>query len=399
MILKQEHNRLCSVCGSQRKSVLFHQNFAGAPQGSLLSGYDVVICSDCGFGYADGLPDQCDFDVYYEQMSKYEYEYRGGGSDFDARRFPVAADFIRLLLPNLQSSILDVGCSNGGLLHALQQVGYANLMGLDPSPVCAQTAERLYGIRVLTGTLSHHPLERGCYDIVLLGAVLEHVNDLATALSQTRSLLKRHSLLYIEVPDVTRFASSEDAPFQEFSVEHINYFSVVSLQNLLSTIGFEMIQSIQTYTKQGENIVSPELKAMFRMVDKPSCRLWTRDWETERALDGYIRNSRDVERRIHAVISPWVWNRRAIIVWGVGTHTQRLLATSVLAQANIRSFVDSNPRYHGKHMNGVPILSPAELRDLSEPILISSRFFQTEILLQIRGELGLENQLIMLYDV
>ena len=206
-------------------------------------------------------------------------------------------------------------------------------------------------------------------------------------------------MLYIEVPDVTRFASSADAPFQEFSVEHINYFSVESLQNLLSTAGFEMIQSRQTSTKQGENIVSPELKAMFRMVDKPSSRLRSHDGETERALVGYIYNSRDVERRIHAVIAPWVRNSRAMIVWGVGTHTQRLLATSTLSQANIRAFVDSNPRYQRKHMNGVPILPPAALKNRPEPILISSRFFQSEIIQQIRGELGLENELIMLYDV
>lgn len=398
--MSNHKERLCAVCGSNRKKVLFHQNFANVSEGTLLIGYEVVICTDCGFGYADGLPDQCDFDAYYEQMSKYEYEHRGGEqSDFDSRRFPVAADFIRSLLPDQQASILDIGCSNGGLLQALRQVGYANVMGVDPSPVCVRTAERLYGIQVLTGTLSSLPPGFGRYDLVILGAVLEHVCDLRTALAQTRSLLKPNGLLYVEVPDVTRFASSPDAPFQEFSVEHVNYFSVGSLQNLLSAAGFEMIKSSQTSTMLGNNIVSPELKAMFRILDKPSSRPITHDLETERIIKEYINSSREVEQRIHAAIAPWLQSRKAIIVWGVGTHTQRLLATSALAQANIRAFVDSNPRYQGKLINGLPILSPADLKNLHEPILISSRFFQREIEQQIRGQLGLTNELILLYDV
>ncbi|MBI5101261.1 MAG: methyltransferase domain-containing protein [Nitrospirae bacterium] len=398
MILHKDRD--CPVCGSKRKDIIFHQDFTNVSGGTLLTGYDVVICLGCGFGYADGLPEQAEFDSYYEQMSKYEYEYLDGEqSDFDARRFPVAADFIRSLLPDLQARVLDIGCSNGGLLHALQRTGYTNIMGLDPSPVCVRNVERLYGIPVTAGTLSHLPPELGLFDCVFLGAVLEHVRELKTALGQTRSLLKPGGLLYVEVPDITRFTCSPDAPFQEFSIEHINYFSVVSLKNLLISEGFDMIRSSQTTTMLGNNIISPELKAMFRMVDIPSCPTITQDTETKRILTEYIGNSRGVETRIHMAIAPWVENRKPIIVWGVGTHTQRLLATSGLAQASIQAFVDSNPRYQGKLIYGLPILPPLALKERGEPILISSRFFQKEIEHQIRDELGLGNELILLYDV
>jgi len=83
----------------------------------------------------------------------------------------------------------------------------------------------------------------------------------------------------------------------------------------------------------------------------------------------------------------------------VGTHTQRLMATSRLAQADIRAFVDSNPRYQGKTISGVPVLAPAALKGRLEPILISSRIFQQEIQEQIRNQLGLTNELILLYNV
>ncbi len=390
--------RDCAVCGSAEKRVLFHQAFGGAPEGALLSGYEVAVCATCGFGYADVLPEQSAFDDYYARMSKYEYEHQGGKQvDFDDRRFPAAAAFIRSHLADPGASILDVGCSNGGLLNALRATGATQVLGLDPSPACARTAARRYGIRVLTGTLSHPPPDLGRHDLILLGAVLEHVRDLRAALQQVQALLRPPGLLYVEVPDATRFSVAEDAPFQEFSVEHINYFSQRSLRNLLQAAGFEEIESAPTATAQGESTVAWVINAIFRRAAAGARHPLERDEGTEAALAAYVAASREVERGIHAALEPWVRSARPIIVWGVGTHTQRLLATGTLARARIAAFVDSNPRYQGKQMNGLPILAPASLRGRTEPILVSSRFFQKEIERQIRGELGLPNELILLY--
>jgi hypothetical protein len=86
-----------------------------------------------------------------------------------------------------------------------------------------------------------------------------------------------------------------------------------------------------------------------------------------------------------------------IIVWGVGTHTLRLLATGGLDPARIALFVDSNPKYQQQQLHGVPIVGPTELNIRSEPILISSRSSQQAIHNQIRQGLGLKNPLILLY--
>jgi hypothetical protein len=91
--------------------------------------------------------------------------------------------------------------------------------------------------------------------------------------------------------------------------------------------------------------------------------------------------------------------RRRILVWGVGTHTSRLMATSRLADADIAGFIESNSRYHGKSLHGRPIMPPRALKEHSEPVLISSRVFQNEIAEQIRNDLGCKNELILLYNV
>ena len=74
-----------------------------------------------------------------------------------------------------------------------------------------------------------------------------------------------------------------------------------------------------------------------------------------------------------------VKSKKPIIVWGVGTHTLRLLKTSELSKANIKYFVDSNPKYSNKKLNGKKIILPAELENKNEAILISSMIFQDNI--------------------
>ena len=104
---------------------MFTQRFAGDLTGSLLSGYDVVVCGRCGFGYADGIPTQGEFDAYYARMSKYEHAREGGREGaFADQRFPAAAAFIRAAVPLVHARVLDVGCSNGDLLHALAEAGF-----------------------------------------------------------------------------------------------------------------------------------------------------------------------------------------------------------------------------------------------------------------------------------
>jgi hypothetical protein len=149
-----QQNRLCAVCKGNNKELLFQQRFTGISESSLLAGYDIVVCNSCGFCYADNLPDQTVFDNYYREMSKYEHQDRSGQpSEFEIRQFPALAQFIQEHIPDLRARILEIGCANGGLLNALKQSGCQNILGVDPSPVCARNAEQLYQIRVLTSAL------------------------------------------------------------------------------------------------------------------------------------------------------------------------------------------------------------------------------------------------------
>ena len=387
-------SRKCAVCGGNRKRLLFQQAFATV---CLIQGYDVVVCEYCGFAFADDIPEQEAFDQYYRDLSKYEYQHRGGReSDNDESRLRDVAKTLGGLIPNKQTRILEIGCSTGRLLALLKENGHQNVWGLDPSPVCAASARELYGVTVFTQSVSDLAKSQEKFDFLILVGVLEHIRDLEGALRTMHQILLPNARIYLDVPDATQFADFPDAPFQQFSTEHINFFSGASLANLMRAHGFEQVFSEKVLRQYTDVTVMPSVHAAFQnrgaAVSPP-----VRDGESEPRLREYIDQSRAVDHRIRQLIDRTAGNREPILVWGVGTHTQRLLATGGLDKVNISAFVDSNPKYHGQRLNDIPIVSPDSLGGRSEPILVCSRVFQKEIEQQIHNQLHLSNEVLSLY--
>lgn len=390
--------RSCAICGSARKLSIFKQAFSSMSSGSLLTGYDVVTCADCGFCFADGIPKQEVFDEYYAKMSKYEHQDSGGHeSTYDLMRFWQMAKFIEPLLPGSDTRILEVGCATGGLLALLKNHGFTHVMGIDPSPSCAATAERLYRIHVTPAKISAIPFAAGTADFIVLAGVLEHIRNLASSLDELVRLLSPTGQLYICVPDASRFAQGEDAPFQEFSVEHINFFGPASLMNLMHSRGLLELACRQEMMEVNFRTTTPVIHIAFQAstVQTPLVV----DSETASGLHAYVAQSQKEDSRIHQIISAIAANGESVLVWGTGMHTLRLMQTSQLKNTKIVAFIDSNPHYQGKNINDIPIIAPSHVCDHTEPIVISSRVYQEEIAHEICEDLKLPNRLIRLYDM
>jgi len=390
-------SRPCPVCSSEIKIILYRQRFSRLSEGSFLKGYDVVVCQNCGFGFADQIPVQSAFDLYYRDMSKYDYQERDGKeSAYDEERFEETANLIRQFLPYREAVILDIGCSTGGLLWKIKNLGFPNVIGVDPSPLCSSAAKELYGITVSNRSITELSTMGRAVDFVSLVGVLEHLRELGTALEEIHKIITDNGQIYIEVPDVSAFSNAPDAPFQQFSFEHINFFSAHSLNNLMMTRGFKPSYSQHIVRRQSHNTVMPVVSAVFKKQRDGRAQPVI-DKETGNSLVDYIQRSAAIDRRICQIIDELVSRGKSIYVWGVGTHTLRLMETSQLSEVNIRAFVDSNVHYHNKKLHGVAVLSPIDLKGTTDPILISSRVFQEEIKHQIRDELQIKNELILLY--
>lgn len=388
--------RACPICASTDSRLLFQQRFERLSGIEFIDGYDVVACAGCGLAFADGIPEQVVLDAYYRDLSKYEYGHKSGKeSDLDVRRFTDIAATVATHLSSRDARILEIGCATGRLLAIVRDAGFANVQGLDPSPGCARAARALYEIPVLVGSMFDIPLSKASVDFVILIGVLEHVEDVRGAMKHVSDVLREGGRVYAEVPDAANLAGRPDAPYQEFSTEHINFFSTTSLANLFRTTGFEVMTTGESIRQQHDNTTYPAAFGVF--VKAASTGAIVPDEATERGLRRYIEESSGVEEQTRLAIEKAA-RGKPVLVWGTGTHTQRLLAIGAFRNVPIAAFVDSNPKYHGRELHGIPVIAPASIPGRHEPILISTRGFQSEIQDQIRHQLKLANEIILLYQ-
>ncbi len=388
--------RPCPICGGEERTILFRQTFSPFSGKSLISGYNVVTCRTCGCGFADGIPSQADFDAYYRDLSKYEYQHRDGAESLeDLARFRATVSILEPFIASREARILEVGCATGRLLGLLRDAGYPHVAGLDPSPSCAEAACRLYGVPVRTGSLQELLDDTSQVQVLILIGVLEHLYDLRPALKSLHQRLSPGGRIYVDVPDVSGFERHLDAPYQQFSTEHIIFFSPTSLTGVLAMEGFRPLLFKQESRAHTGSSTMPAFWGVFEKTE-PDPGLQVRDSETPTALEGYIQASAKAEKDLFRRIDGLVEADQPLLVWGVGTWTRRLLSTSRLSSARIAAFIDSNPNIQGQTFQGIPVISPSELEGRNEAILIASWVFADEIERQIREELGCQNNIIHL---
>jgi len=387
--------RPCPVCGNFQVEQLHTQRFVLEDDHPLSNGYQVVHCVACGFVYADTVATQTDYDVFYAQFSKYDdpgFSTGSGESEDDRARLEATAAILSQYFPCIDARLIDIGCAGGGLLAALNNRGYRNLVGVDPSAACAQLVRSKTG-EAYTGWLTNLPPEIGTFDGVVLSHVLEHVLDVAGGLSALEPLLRAGGKVYIEVPDAARYANHVYAPFQDFNTEHINHFSRVCLDHAMACRGFAAIGGGERLLHSSPHAFTPSVYGVYSRggarnnIDP--------DKGLKPAILRYIECSGVLLREIDGRIGEALRSSPELIVWGAGQLTLKLLAETQLSQAKVAAFVDSNPIHQGRHLRGAPILSPGALHGYPQPILVGTLLHHRQILAQIEA-MGLPNRVILL---
>jgi 2-polyprenyl-3-methyl-5-hydroxy-6-metoxy-1,4-benzoquinol methylase len=390
--------RACPICLAGERHYLHTQRFVLPTGHPLASGYDVVECQQCGFVFANTSVTQEDYDVFYAKFSKYEdgqTSTGAGDSAWDARRLHDTAMAIAARTASKNARILDLGCANGGLLAAFQTLGFARLVGVDPSPVCARITQEKLGVEAHAGSIYALPA-LGSFDMIILSHVMEHLSDLRTAATVAAGLLAPGGTLYVEVPDATRYTEFLVAPFQDFNTEHINHFSPRSLANVFASAALVPSEEGRKNIESAQGVPYPALYTFFKRSEFGTTPPIQPDSELLPKIKAYIAASSASMLAINERIAGYLALYPRLLVWGTGQLANKLLAETCLGEADIAAFVDSNPSNQGKMLHGIQIISPEGAREFSEPILITSTIHQDAIAEIISETLRLPNTVLSL---
>ena len=221
--------------------------------------------------FASGLPDAERFSQYYGQSSKYDLSADDAKvSSFDVQRHQGSAAFIAEHVSDRAGPVLDIGTATGDFLVALRDLGFTNVHGVEPSPEAARKARESYGLDVIAEIRVRRGSDGRLASRSLPWSPSSSIwSTLRQPCVRSPTLLRTDGLLYLLVPDAARFADLIDAPYQEFSVEHINYFTAASLRNLLGANGYDVEANRATTLTVSGDAEGPALEVLCRLVDRP----------------------------------------------------------------------------------------------------------------------------------
>lgn len=231
----------CTICGSDSAITV-----------AAIADYDKpfvnVCCTRCALVYANPRPSIEDLSEYYRsqfiqgrhEIKTVEEARARAKKKGSAKKYKVEGLVERL---DARSHVLEIGCSYGFLLDAIQKAVGCRVEGVEPSEVSGAFAHEEFGFPVFHGTVEDY-VQRVEYadrkfDLIILYHVLEHIADPVGTLGKLEERLAENGRLYICVPDVMHL---QEPPESFFQIPHIYNFSPWTLHVTLWRAGFKIIR-------------------------------------------------------------------------------------------------------------------------------------------------------------
>ncbi|MCB9880557.1 MAG: class I SAM-dependent methyltransferase [Planctomycetes bacterium] len=151
---------------------------------------------------------------------------------------------LEAIAEDLPRRVLDVGCSFGGLVHALRCAGW-DTTGIEPSEHVARLGRTL-GNDIRIGT--HDALrEHDDVPCIVMTEVLEHCFDPREAIRAAYRALAPGGLFFVSVPNFDgRTRKQMGKAWGEFVSDHFSHFTGTTLGRMLVDEGFVNVKLLTT---------------------------------------------------------------------------------------------------------------------------------------------------------
>lgn len=364
--------QLCAACGSINLHLVF--DFGNVP----LAGYfpkpeeDVIpllpmkllFCKNCTLYQI--TPDISDDYLFrdYRYVSSI-----GMQSHFNE----LAEWFVETQKPDAGCRILELGCNDGPLLHALTERGFAPV-GIDPAGNIVNIA-RKKGFKVINDFFNMSAYnkyeEMRNLDFIFSSNSFAHISNIRSIVEAAEKCLAPGGRFIIEVQSLEQMY--ENGAFDFVYHEHKYYYSVVSMSNLMAQFNLHLVECIKinahggslrfvfrksrqdseplviaSHPKSGSAPVTPELLAL--------------------AIREYSAALAELDLRVQSEHS----NGNVVAAFGASGRANMLLGKLPLTRNALKFVVDESPERIGREMaqNGVKIVGFDDLVNQKVDVII-----------------------------
>ena len=279
-----------------------------------------------------------DYTIYFQASGAEQAVFIGDAAQLMSRSDRLVSQVVAHVDLPATGRLLDIGCGNGAFIGAFSNAmpGWT-LAGTELSDTNKATVEAIRGVEALyTCALADTP---GCFGMISLVHVLEHIADPTSFLRTVAAKLEHGGTLFIEVPDAAR------NPFDLMIADHATHFTPASLTALVEGVGFSI-------TTLSEDWVSKEISAV---ATRARVRSTVSAIGGDPATDGldWLVATRTAAQDLCAGAAG-----RPFGLFGSS------IAATWLAQGVDRAmdfFVDEDIHRHGERFFDRPVLSPGDV--------------------------------------
>ncbi|MCT7539713.1 class I SAM-dependent methyltransferase [Aliarcobacter cryaerophilus] len=384
-------NVKCPICSGEHKKVMTLLSTNLKVMGSSFPNTKsyIVSCDDCGTVYIDTDATQEDFNNYYNSgFSKTISYYEAFGEKITNDYFNNIYQGIKGYI-TFESQILDMGAGHGEFSKYLLDLGYKNILAIDPSEKNCEDIKN-YGLNYIQNdSFINDDTLKEKFDLIIFSHALEHILDFQHSVENIKSMLKKDGIFYLEVPDSKKYCNVNFPSFFFFTYEHLIHFTQETFVNFAKSYGLDLVQS-NTFLKCESYYV---INGIFKKNGKSEPIQYTD--ETKNAVERYLKYSKE---KLIPVIKQLEDSQEELILWGVGASTAQLL-NDTFDKCNVIQLIDNNPSRQGIEFNisnkKLKIKSPSDVSKEESSIVVLPIMYKKSIIKQIQS-LGFKNKIITL---
>lgn len=348
---------------------------------------------------------QLSYSVPSDKMFKHYLYVSSTSKSFREHFINAATSYISQFNLNENSFVVDIGSNDGISLRPLMERNI-KVLGVEPAENIAELANNS-GVNTICDFFSMQTADKiveeyGHADVVTASNVFAHANNLEEMARAAFKLLKENGTFIIEVQYLLN--TIKDLTFDNIYHEHFNYWSVLSLNNFFSKLGYNLYKvehvnthggSIRVYVSRNAQHIDDSVTAFLQQ-------------EKEFGLDKYdtyiqfAKNVESAKNNIFNNVTQMKQDGLKIVGYGAPAKATTALNYFGLTHNEISYIVEDNALKHGKFIPGVkiPIYSKDKINeDKPDIILVLAWNFFDEIKKNNQHLVDLGIQLINIKDL
>jgi|APSaa5957512493_1039668.scaffolds.fasta_scaffold20824_2 hypothetical protein len=317
-------------------------------------------------------------------------------SSFSSSWLSHAQDYVEMITKrfslNNHSLVIEIASNDGYLLQNFVKKNIP-ILGIEPARNVAKAAiEKNIPTQVefFDSTLAKDLTKNGKYaDLIIGNNVLAHVPCLNDFISGLKILLKPSGIITLEFPHLLQLMKNNQ--FDTIYHEHFSYFSLLSLQKILSFHGFQIFDVEELSTHGGSmRIFITHLENKSIQTNKNVEQLILK--EKEFGLDKletykkFSENVLHVKSKLINFFNDAKQNSKKIVCYGAPAKGNTLLNYCNITSDLVEYTVDKSPHKQGMFLPGthIPIYDPKKIKETKpDYVLILPWNLKEEIMKQL----------------